>query len=77
MSINANPYNAVPFGPPPYYYPPYVQGPQLVPHKCPVCEGRGRVAEDFYGDENNQQPPYLFGFSPGDCRSCNNGVLWR
>ena len=41
-----------------------------VPHRCPVCEGRGSVPNGFYvqSEGTNDQP----------CQACGGtGVLWR
>lgn len=35
----------------------------LKPHKCPVCEGRGEVAWNFYSDIKTINPEFT-------CRSC-------
>jgi hypothetical protein len=44
-----------------------------IPHRCPVCEGRGSVAEDFYPDD----PPFPE-FNKTHCRTClGAGILWR
>ena len=41
------------------------------PHRCPVCDGRGRVPRDFYGDTMNASK-YIV------CLSCAGvGVLWE
>jgi hypothetical protein len=44
------------------------------PHKCPVCEGKGSVAEDFYPPDDrmhHSEGRYM-------CRSCwGAGILWR
>src|SRR5208282_6077669 len=40
------------------------------PHKCPVCNGRGKVPAGFYGDQGTDvsEPP---------CRSCHgSGLVW-
>lgn len=58
-----------PTGPTPPFYPTI---PQQTPHKCPVCEGTGKVSLDFYGDEGD-----TFLNIPGRCRSCTGGVIWR
>lgn len=45
--------------------------PKGTPHRCPVCEGRGTVAQDFYPG-----PEAEIGFRH-QCRSCKGeGVLW-
>jgi DnaJ-class molecular chaperone len=42
----------------------------LTPHKCPVCEGRGRVDRSFYGDTMNGSPSIV-------CQSCHGaGLVW-
>lgn len=46
--------------------------PSKTPHKCPVCDGIGKVKPGFYG---KSKPP--FGRAKDDCRSCQaTGVLW-
>lgn len=41
------------------------------PHKCPVCEGKGTVPEDFYDSP-------LMGTSDTECRTCHKaGIVWR
>lgn len=50
-----------------------IPAPRATPHKCPVCEGRGNVAADFYG-----VPGVSIGANPQQCRSCfGTGILWR
>jgi hypothetical protein len=49
---------------------PALPAPSRTPHKCPVCEGRGRVDRSFYGDTMNASK-YLV------CQSCHGtGVVW-
>ena len=44
--------------------------PARYPHRCPVCEGRGRVDRDFYGETMNASVSII-------CQSCHGtGVLW-
>ena len=43
----------------------------MVPHRCPVCDGRGLLSAGFYSQ----------GASSGTtaweaCRSCTNGIVW-
>lgn len=60
-----------PYYPYPYPYP--SQYPDVVvhtqtqtPHKCPVCEGRGKVEKGFYDNDELT------------CRSCLGlGVIWH
>lgn len=40
----------------------------MVPHKCPVCDGKTFVAPGFYPDEDPE-------FTP-KCRACTNGIIW-
>lgn len=45
----------------------------MVPHKCPVCNGKGFVTRGFYNSasyintSSNVSEP---------CRSCVNGIIW-
>lgn len=44
-----------------------------VPHKCPVCEGKGKVPGYFYDTVTVPSPA----LEPIACRACNGGgVLW-
>lgn len=60
-----------------YPYSPYKLDPERehvgqVPHRCPVCEGRGTVAAGFY-----QPGAEKVSSSRDQCRSCSGkGVLW-
>jgi len=57
---------------PPYYPPPGLLPPLSIPHKCPVCGGRGRVDKGFYEEAQETIPGEL------NCRSCHGaGVLWN
>src|SRR5208283_3367950 len=41
-----------------------------IPHKCPVCNGRGKVPAGFYGDKGIDA-------SESPCRSCHgSGLVW-
>lgn len=43
----------------------------MIPHKCPVCEGRGTVHASFYGESTNA------GFGTVACKSCfGTGIVW-
>ena len=46
----------------------------MIPHKCPVCEGRGNVPGGFYGGCG------LYGCSTSSmerCRQCKGtGIIW-
>ena len=43
------------------------------PYRCPVCEGRGRVAYNFYGDKT----PDPSGERTENCQSClATGIIW-
>ena len=43
-----------------------------VPHRCPVCEGRGHVPAGFYVGKGSATSA-----NPEGCRSCNGtGILW-
>ena len=56
------------WGGPDYSFTATAAGP--VPHRCPVCEGRGSVPNGFYvqSEGTNDQP----------CQACGGtGVLWR
>lgn len=54
----------------------YVYGSGLVPHKCPVCDGTGKVS----------RPPWVAGdvptwtdsgTGPYECRAClGKGIVW-
>lgn len=41
-----------------------------VPHRCPVCEGRGHVPAGFYTGGLAE------GANPEPCRSCKDGLIW-
>ncbi len=46
-----------------------------IPHRCPVCEGRGVVRSGFYNTN-----PYYASSSISDekCRTCfGTGILWE
>jgi hypothetical protein len=48
-----------------------------IPHRCPVCEGRGHVAQGFY----TAMPGVVSGSTtcpmPETCRTCGgSGILW-
>lgn len=44
--------------------------PAKKPYKCPVCEGRGRVDQTFYGDSMNASKYVI-------CQTCHgNGIVW-
>lgn len=43
----------------------------MVPHKCPVCEGRGKMLASFYGESTNAMEGLVA------CKSCfGTGVIW-
>lgn len=48
-----------------------------IPHRCPVCEGKGRAPNGFYaaiGVESWSTSD----ITPEQCRACaGTGVLWR
>lgn len=56
----------------------YVIGPNpKIPHRCPVCEGRGLVPFGFYSTN-----PWCIHTSastiPETCRTCNGrGIVWE
>lgn len=42
-----------------------------IPHKCPVCEGRGMVGDAFYGGRETSSCDV-------PCRSCDgSGIIWE
>lgn len=41
-----------------------------IPHKCPICGGRGTVPHGFYGITTSSTVSE-------SCRSCVNGIIWR
>ena len=43
---------------------------QCIPHKCPVCEGRGVVPANFYTMDESAS-----GTAPVPCRACNGGGI--
>ena len=45
-----------------------------VPHKCPVCDGRGFVPGGFYGNTTGNWS--TSSTAPETCRSCVNGIIW-
>jgi len=48
---------------------------RVIPHTCPVCQGRGSVPMGFY-NPNNQGTANST--APDQCRSCaGTGVVWR
>jgi len=42
----------------------------MIPHKCPVCNGKGVVPGGFYSSVGD------YGSSITTCRSCVNGIIW-
>jgi len=55
-----------------FYAWPYPQKVDKQPFKCPVCEGKGFVPHEFYGELVSSDA------SPQICRSCNGrGVIWQ
>lgn len=48
------------------------------PHKCPVCNGRGRVPAGFYEQGVSGERYTLSDLTPETCKSCKGrGVIWR
>jgi len=47
---------------------------KLIPHKCPVCNGRGCVPSGFYTYNNYHSTTALL---TEMCRTCNGkGIVW-
>jgi len=45
-----------------------------IPHKCPVCEGRGILPLGFYNNYPHQSLTYNI---PETCKSCGGaGIIW-
>lgn len=43
----------------------------MIPHKCPVCEGRGKMLATFYGESTNEMSGLV------NCKSCyGTGIIW-
>jgi hypothetical protein len=48
-----------------------------IPHRCPVCEGRGIVPHGFYVSPSNQQTYLSSSAAPEVCKSCaGTGVIF-
>ena len=48
-----------------------------IPHKCPVCQGKGIVILGFYNLLPTQTDTKTFTvMSFENCRSCTNGIIW-
>jgi len=46
-----------------------------VPHRCPVCNGRGHVPNGFYGTTNDEWT--TSSLTPDVCKTCNGGgIVW-
>jgi len=47
--------------------------PSKIPHKCPVCAGRGHMPYNFYQDIKA-----IITTDPVNCRSCKGtGIVWE
>jgi hypothetical protein len=50
-------------------------GGDRIPHKCPVCEGKGSVPVGFYAPN---EALTLSSEQPEVCRSCSgHGIVWK
>jgi len=48
---------------------------QSVPHRCPVCNGTGKVPNTFYTEYFTPGASLVLGLTP--CRSCaGTGIVW-
>ncbi len=48
----------------------------MTPHKCPVCNGNGKVASGFYNQTSGHWS--TVDSTPETCRSCNGkGIVWE
>ena len=49
-----------------------------IPHKCPVCEGTGKVPFNFYKDTTGTMYLYMNPIGMMEsCRSCDGkGIFW-
>lgn len=55
----------------------YTFGAGQTPHRCPICDGKGKVQRGFY-DHIGVESYAVSDAMPECCRSCNGiGVLWR
>lgn len=46
--------------------------PKGIPHRCPVCDGRGQVFNGFYPQTDN-----IVTIGPEHCRTCSGlGLVW-
>ena len=51
----------------------YYGGTQVIPHKCPICQGRGTMPADFY----EMSDPTAINTCPVPCKSCQGkGVIF-
>jgi len=54
--------------------------PSKIPHKCPVCVGRGHMPYDFYLDvgKGKNSLRAIVTTDPVRCRSCKGtGIVWE
>lgn len=53
---------------------------EIIPFKCPVCNGTGRVKSGFYQIEGLRDRPFNINtYGQGEeCKTCKGtGIIWR